>query len=280
MFEITALALLVPEWLLSGNHFIYHALNGLAGHSLVFDRLLGLGLSSDLVKAAVISGCFLFAWLSGDEPYITAGRRKILLITLVSSVLVLSTTKTISKMVFLPRPYVTSERSFHMEGDQLVETPRKEFNVPLDEEIDKSYREMTIGDINDNDLRSFPSDHAAFFLCIAAGIWMACRRAGIVAVVWTLSVPLAAKMIFGQHTPLDIAAGAAIGLAVLFSMQWLLSKFGGKLLDPVASWTLKNTALSAALLFIVLFEVASTLDDVRQIGKAGKDIVKHVAGRT
>jgi hypothetical protein len=36
--------------------------------------------------------------------------------------------------------------------------------------------------------------------------------------------------------------------------------------------------MSAALVFIVLFEVTNTLDDVRQIGRFGKDAVRHVRG--
>ena len=92
-------------------------------------------------------------------------------------------------------------------------------------------------------------------------------------------MPLAAKVVLGQHFPLDIVVGAGIGLLILFAMQFLLGKWGNRVLDPVAAWTMKNSALSAALLFIVLFEVTSTLDDVRQVGTVGKDVAKHMIGR-
>src|SRR5690348_5437428 len=128
------------SWITGANSYLYHMLNGMAGQSWVFDHVLGLGLSSNLVKAAVIGACFMFAWLSGDDRVVTAARRKVLLITLISSVFVLGATKTISKSVFLPRPYVLSERSFHLENDQLVETPRVNFNVPFDDETEKSYK--------------------------------------------------------------------------------------------------------------------------------------------
>jgi membrane-associated phospholipid phosphatase len=280
MFDFPAAIVVAPRWLTTANDSLYHSLNGLAGHSPIFDQLLGLGLSSNLVKAGLISACFLFAWMSGSEPYITAARRKVLMITLLSSVLVLATTKTISNMVFLPRPYVTSEQTYHLDGDRLVEGSRATFRVPTDAETQKTYREMLTGDVDDNDLRSFPSDHAAFFFCIALGIWMAHRRAGLVALLWTALVPLLAKMVFGQHTPLDIAAGALIAVVVLLTMQWVLARVGDRLLEYVASWTLRNTALSAAILFLALFEITNTLDDVRQIGKVGKDVTKYVAGRT
>lgn len=279
LFSLGLIFLGQNHWLWNANTYIYHAFNDLAGRSWVFDNIYGLALSSNMVKAGVIGACFMFAWLSGDDAAKIAVRRKILLITLLSSVFVLATTKPLSKIVFLPRPFIQSEHSFHLEGDQLVETPRLEYNVPFDEESQKSYRELEHGQIVENDMGSFPSDHAGFFITIALGILLAYRRAGLVAVLWTIFVPIGAKVILGQHFPLDILVGAGIGVLILFSMQTILGKWGNRLLDPVADWSMKNSALSAALLFIVLFEVTSTLDDVRQIGKVGKDVAKHMIGR-
>ena len=279
IFFDPAAFLLQSDWILSVNNYLYHALNGLAGQSFAFDRLLGLGLSSSLVKAAVIGACFMLAWLSGEEASITAARRKILLITLISSVMVLAATKTVSKYVFLPRPYVLSERSFHLNDRQLVETPRVDFRVPFDDDSEKSYRELKQGEIISNDLTAFPSDHAGFFFCIALGIFLAYRRIGTIALLWTIFVPLGAKIILGQHSPLDIVVGAGIGAGVLLITQFVAGRWAGRWVDPVVKWTMNNSALSAALLFIVLFEVTNTLDDVRQVGKVGKDVVKHMIGR-
>ncbi len=269
----------VSDWILSANNYIYHALNDLAGQSWVFDHVLGLGLNSNLIKAAVIGACFMLAWLSGEDASITAARRKVLLITLLSSVMVLAATKTVEKYVFLPRPYVLSERSFHLSGRQLVETPRVDFRVPFDDDTEKSYRDLRHGEIISNDLTSFPSDHAGFFFCIALGIFLAYRTVGTVALLWTIFVPVAAKVIFGQHSPLDIAVGAGIGAVILLLMQFIARKWANRLIDPIVKWTMNNSALSAALLFIVLFEVTSTLDDVRQVGKVGKEVANHMLGR-
>jgi membrane-associated phospholipid phosphatase len=274
-----ALLLSGTDWLLNVNYEMYHALNGIAGRSFVFDKLLGLGLSSNLVKAGVIGACFLFTWLAGEDAGKLAIRRKILLITLVSSVFVLATTKSLSKSVFLPRPYVLSEKTYHLDGDQLVRSPQVEYNVPFDHESEKNYQELQHGQIIQNDLESFPSDHAGFFLTIALGILLAYRRAGMIAVGWTILVPLAAKVIMGQHSPLDIVVGAGIAVLVLVTMQTLLGKFGGRVLDPIVGWTLRNSALSAALMFLVIFEVTSTLDGVREVGKVGQEVAKHMVGR-
>lgn len=279
IFSDLAAVLAQSDWILNANNYVYHALNDLAGQSFVFDRLLGLGLSSSLVKAAVIGACFMLAWLSGADESITAARRKILLVTLVSSVLVLAATKTVSKYVFLPRPYVLSERSFHLDDRQLVATPRADFRVPFDEETEKNYHALQQGEIMSNDLTSFPSDHAGFFVCIALGIFLAYRTVGTLALLWTIFVPLAAKVILGQHSPLDIVVGAGIGALILLLMQWVAGRWGGRVFDPAVKWTMNNSALSAALLFIVLFEVTNTLDDVRQVGKVGKEAAKHMLGK-
>jgi len=273
------LLLSAANWVWSADYAIYHVLNGLAGRSFVLDKFLGLGLSSNLVAYAL--GVALNAILParGGDAVKIAARRKILLITLISSVFVLATTKSLSKSVFLPRPYILSEKTFHLEGDQLVETPHVDYNVPFDKESEKNFRELQHGQIIDNDLESFPSDHAGFFLTIALGIFLACRRAGLLALGWTIFVPLAAKVILGQHSPLDIAVGAGIAVLVLTTMQMILGRFAGRVLDPIVGWTIRNSAISAAILFIALFEVSNTLDGVREVGKVGKDVVKHVVGR-
>jgi membrane-associated phospholipid phosphatase len=267
------------SWIWNANIQIYNALNGLAGHSWYFDALIGLALSSNLVKAGVVGACFMYAWSSGKDAIQISVRRKILLVTLISSVFVLATTKSISKTVFLPRPFILAEKTFHLEGDQLVETPQLEYVVAEDEETEKSFFDLKRGQIEQNDMGSFPSDHAGFFFTIALGIFLAYRRVGLIALAWTVFVPLAAKMILGQHYPLDILVGAAVGTLILLALQFLFRKLGNRILSPITDWTMAHSALSAALLFVVLFEVCNTLDGVRKVGRLGKDAAKHMVGR-
>lgn len=269
----------LSERVLDINNYLYHCLNGMAGQSWLFDHVMGLGISNNLTKAAVIGACFMLAWLSSGEATVVAARRKILLITLFSSVFVIATTKTISKNVFLPRPYVLSAKTYHLDGTQLVEDRPLEYNVPFDDDAQKSVKDLNDGRIIGNDLESFPSDHAGFFLCLAVGILLAYRAVGIVAILWTVFVPLAAKMIMGQHSPLDVVVGGAIGIAILLVMQFLMGRFANRLLDPVVRWTTLHTALSTALLFIVLFEASNTLDNIHTVAKTGKEVAKHLIGR-
>lgn len=255
---------------------LYEAINGLAGRSWYFDQLVDLPLESNLVKSALVGACFLFVWISGKNEADIARRRKILLITVLASVCVIATTKTLSKTVFLPRPFIQSQKVFHLEGDQLVESPRLEYRVPLDDESQKSFKELQRGEVIQNDLGSFPSDHAGFYMTLAFGIFLACRSVGLLAVLWTFFITLGSRVVTGEHSPLDIMAGSAIGIAVLLSLQLIIGRFGKRFLDPIINWTLRHSALSSALIFLFVFEAVNTLEDVRHIAKVFVEIAKHL----
>ena len=128
-----------------------------------------------------------------------------------------------------------------------------------------------------NDLGSFPSDHAGFYFALALGIFLAHRRAGALALAWTLLVILLSRIATGMHSPLDIAAGAGIGAAVLLSLQVLLGRWGRKLLNAVSGWTQRYPGLAGALLFLILFEAASTLENARHAAGVAKDMIVRVA---
>lgn len=239
------------------------AINGLAGRSWLFDSVVAFFQDNDLAKAGVIGCCFLAAWYGGKTGNGTNARRKILLATLVAAVFVIGTTKVLSHTIFLPRPEIQSQKIFRLEGDQLVEMKRIPVRIPLDEISQKDYRALLSGDVQTNDLGSFPSDHAGFFLAISLGIWLASRRLGLIALGWTLFVILAGKMIGAHHTPLDIAAGGAVAMAELTLIQFVARKPLSRWFDKLTGLTLRYSALSSAIIFAVVFEVSSTLVHVR-----------------
>jgi len=238
-------------------------INGLAGRSWLFDSIVAFFLDNDLAKAGVIGCCFLAAWYGGKSSDGTNTRRKILITTLIAAVFVITTTKVLSHTIFLPRPEIQSQKIYRLQGDQLVEMKRMPVRIPLDESSQKDYRALLNGDVETNDLGSFPSDHAGFFIAISLGIWLASRRLGLLALGWTLFVILAGKMISGQHTPLDIAAGAAVAIGELAVIQYAVRKYFSGWLDKLTGLTLRYSAMSSALVFLVAFEVSSTMIHIR-----------------
>src|SRR5207249_10936436 len=83
-------------------------INSVAGRSWLFDSIVAFFLDNDLAKAGVIGGCFLAAWYGGKSVDSTNARRKILITTLIAAVFVITTTKVLSKTIFLPRPELQS----------------------------------------------------------------------------------------------------------------------------------------------------------------------------
>jgi membrane-associated phospholipid phosphatase len=245
------------------NDHLLLRINGLAGRSWLFDSLVAFFQDNDLAKAGVVGCCFLAAWYGSKSDSGTSARRKILIATLIAAVFVITTTKVISHTIFLPRPEIQSQKIYRLEGDQLVEMKRMPVRIPLDDTSQKDYRALLSGDVETNDLGSFPSDHAGFFIAISLGIWLASRRLGWLALGWTCLVILAGKMIGAQHTPLDIAAGAAVAVAELAVIQYVLRKRFSGWLDKLSGLTLRYSALSSALIFLVAFEVSSTMIHIR-----------------
>jgi PAP2 superfamily. len=251
-------------------------INGLAGRSWLFDSVVAFFQDNDLAKAGVIGCCFLAAWYGGKSDKSTNVRRKILIATLIAAVFVITTTKVLSHTVFLPRPEILSQKIYRLEGDQLVEMKRVPVRISLDDTSQKDHRALLSGDVDANDLGSFPSDHAGFFLAISLGILLASRRLGLLALGWTFFVILAGKMIGAHHTPLDIAAGAAVAVGELALIQYVLRKYFSGWLDKLAGLSLRYGALSSALIFMVAFEVSSTMIHIRAFLGLLSAMRKHV----
>lgn len=260
---LSSILILLAGRLTDLNDQLLLGINSLAGHSWLFDSIVAFFQDNDLAKAGLIGCCFLAAWYGGKTKDGTNNRRKILIATLVAAVCVITTTKVLSRTIFLPRPEIQSQKIYRLEGDQLVEMKRIPVRIPLDETSQKDYRALLSGTVETNDLGSFPSDHAGFFLAISLGILLASRRLGLVALGWTLFVILAGKLIGGHHTPLDIAAGGAVAIAELSVIQYVARNRLSGWFDKLTGFSLRYSALSSAIIFAVIFEVSSTLTHVR-----------------
>jgi len=260
------------------NDSVYRLFNGLAGRSWFFDSLFSLSVENDLLKAGLIGACFFAVWFGKTSQAEAMAARKVLLTSLIAAVLVLTITKTISHMVLLPRPYVLSQKAYHLDGDELVEYGRVQYRVPAGDVNQQKYSALMNGDVSDNDLGSFPSDHAGFFVTISLGILVVSRRVGGLALGWTLFYILAAKLITGQHTITDIVAGSAVGVGVLSLLLSAVKTRMGRLLDSISSWTDRHSAISSALIFVIVFEVSSTLYHLPSILKLAVSAGKRALG--
>ena len=256
---------------------LYLALNGLSGRSWLFDSLVALAIDNALVKAAPVAAAFLFAWYRRDAAERPASRRA-LLATLASLLFVLAATKAIAGGIFLPRPFILSQPTYALEDAALVESPRLAYRTPQEGFSHGRYERLREGEIEENDLASFPSDHAAFFFALALGIFFADRRAGAFALGWTLVVICGSRIVTGTHSPLDIGAGIAIGGAIVWAAHAAARRVLKRPFDAVAGWTARWPGLTAAFLFLAMFEAANTLENARDGARAAKKIAERAVG--
>jgi len=256
----------------------YAALNALSGRSWYFDMLVALPMDNTLVKAGPIGACFCYAWFADAEPGEAKRRRRVLIVTLLSIFFVVATTKTMSREIFLPRPFVLSQPVFVIDDAQLVPAERLEYRVPLGGQNRDRHEELQRGEVVQNDLGSFPSDHAGLYVALALGIAFACRLAGFIALGWAVFVILLSRIVTGMHSPLDIVAGATIGAGWLLACQLVFSRWLRRIAEPIAGLSLRYQGLAAAVLFLVLFEATNTLTNVEGLLWSAKEMVDRVRG--
>ena len=264
------------EGLTAISNGLYELCNGLVGRSWLFDSLVALAQTNQLVKASLLGGCFLAAWYGERDDAALRRKRRILLVTLMACVVVMATTRTISTHVLLPRPLVQSQRIFHLEGNRLVESAPLPYHVPLDDGNRAKFRDVKNGNVMSDDLGAFPSDHAGLYVTLALGILMSSRSLGWLALAWTFFVLLGSRVITGLHSPLDIVAGAAIGAVILLLLQHVFAgTWGRRGMHAVVNWTLEHPAAATVLLFVVVFETANTLQNVQPLLDVGAAVARQ-----
>ena len=268
----------VLDSLVSVSDRLYLLLNGLSGRSLLLDTLIALPIDNDLVKGGPIGACFLYAWFAGASEREIRRKRSILLLTLFASLLVLAITKNMGDNVLSPRPLVRSQAVWLLEDGRLAPVKQLDYRRPLVGEAGDRDDSLRRGDVHPNDLVSFPSDHAAFFTILSVGIALAALPAGLVAIFWSIIAIMSSRIVTGMHSPLDIAVGALIGLVVLLPVQVVGRRFAGGVIDKASGLTIRHQALAAALVFLVVFELASALDNVRDLIASAGRIADHYGG--
>lgn len=85
---------------------------------------------------------------------------------------------------------------------------------------------------------SFPSDHAVMAGAVAAGVWLANRRLGIVTAA--LAVLMAFTRVYvGAHFPLDVTVGLLVGAGVALASYLLVRPLVVRLVEQLARTPLR-----------------------------------------
>ena len=247
--------------------------NGLSGRSFTLDGLLDLVVSNPVAKAGPVIACFAYAWWSSANEAAQTERRRILVVSLLSVFLIAPIMKAVSTDGFAPRPLVRSEQVYTLTSDGALRAlPETEYRAPATGDAAQRYDKLKTGEIESNDFGSFPSDHAALFLALAFGIFLACKSAGVVALAWTTVCTLGARVIMGLHWPADIIAGGAIGIGFLLAFLTIsrllprsISELPVRMADRWPGW-------AGAVIVLALMEVANAMNTLERLAELASSV--------
>jgi undecaprenyl-diphosphatase len=212
-------------------------LNSYANRWQPFDSCVLL-LRTNLLKGGVITALVWWAWFrtKGDQKR----TRAVILSTLVAAFGAMFTARGLSLVLpFRNRP---------------IHNPEMEFQLPYG----------MVREVLDR-WSSFPSDHAALFYCLAAGLCLVSLRLGIVALLQTVVVISFPRLYLGLHYPTDILAGAIIGLAwcLVANMTFVRNL----VVPPAMFWLEKHPMSFYAAFFLLTEQIATIFEDARAVAQ-------------
>ena len=178
---------------------LFHWINGLAGELTVLDQVMEWVVSDYLVPVS-LALTLIGLWFAGSNRLARQRHQIGVFVALTSMALSSLAVFIINSAYFRPRPFVDHDVTLL-------------FYQPTDS--------------------SFPANPIAATFGIAAAIWVVNRRVGTALLLWT-SLYGFARVYAGVHYPLDIIAGALIGIVITFLVFKLRD-----LLEPIPTWVIK-----------------------------------------
>jgi undecaprenyl-diphosphatase len=218
-------------------------LNSLVQKSGGFDQILVLISSNSLIKGVVVIAGFWSLWFHDTKqqnPALQRDSRTTLLTTLLICAPMLAAIRIMATLLpYRVRPVLVQE--LHLA------------------------RAATLDVNNLAKWSSFPSDNAALFLGLAAGLYLVSRRMGIAMYIYTSIFILLPRLILGIHYPSDVVVGALIGILVvqLVRVQQVRSFMTGL---PFRILDVAPGAFYAGL-FVLTFLTADLYDPARNAVK-------------
>jgi undecaprenyl-diphosphatase len=109
---------------------------------------------------------------------------------------------------------------------------------------------------------SFPSDHAALFGCLASGLFLISRKAGIFATAYAVVVIMLPRIYMGLHYPSDLLVGYALGALCVWSASRELAM--NRVVAPVYDWCMDRPGFWYPLFFLLSVQIVTLFDEIRQ----------------
>lgn len=212
----------------------------LAGQkSALFDYLMHAVVASALVKGALLMAVFWGLWFAGGDELSVRRSRETLLATLIGAVLAMAVTKGLEAALPLKLRPINAPGFLYLPPD------------PPQGILDF--------------WSSFPSDHAALFAALVAGLWFVSRSLFFFMSLYILVLVFFPRIYLGLHYPVDVAAGAALGIFAATLCNW--PKIRPKITEIFITWSEKYPASFYGLAFLFWFEVGTVFGNLRRMLK-------------
>lgn len=253
---------------------LFHAANAMVDRSFTFDALLALVLDSALLKGGPIVACFMCAWWHQSAERRQSVTRKTLLLTLCALFIIAPVMKVVStNMPMSPRPLVAAANvSVLVNGAMITRGPigYRSPDTGLAAELSQKVAEGTIAN---NDLFSFPSDHAALFATFAGGIFLAVRGAGLAAFAWAVLGIFLPRVATGLHWPSDMIAGALAGLMILGLVLIVGRSLFDQALTSLLALAERHPSWSQSLIVLAVLETASAMSTLSRLAELARGVI-------
>lgn len=210
-------------------------LNTLVGASELFDKFVVTLVRSDIVKGGLVTGLLCYVWLVSDQK--SNDYKCIFVRSIVGAIAAVAA----GRFLQLTLPYTAR---------------------PLHDAQIKFAPPATIKSSALSSWSSFPSDHAVLYFAVSTAVFLADRRIGIVAFLWTIVFTCIPRLYVGYHWPSDLIAGAIIGCVVMWlsfrtPMPTIVSR-------AVIHWREHHPASLYLFGFLVALQTATVFNDARR----------------
>jgi undecaprenyl-diphosphatase len=128
-------------------------------------------------------------------------------------------------------------------------------------------RPLGMGKTTIEEWSSFPSDHAVLFFALSQGIYFVSWKAGIFAFVYTVMVIALPRIYLGLHYPIDIFAGAVLGITMVMIGNKFLTQ--SKPLKRITNFSSSNPEMFYPLFFLLTYQIADMFEDTRHLVRVG-----------
>ena len=216
--------------------WVFHLINGQAGN-WALDWVAIFASRTYLFNGAIIMAAYWYIWfLPGSHQ----DRREKIVLALIGAIITLIVARGFASILpYRVRPLYALDVGYlspHLPSGQTI----------------AGYEDWS----------SFPSDQAALFFALAAGLWRCSRPLGVLAILVAIIGVCAVQIYLGIHYPSDVIAGAALGVLCVYATARIGSN---RLTRTILAFERDFSPAFYAAMFLVTFEIGSLFDDVRQL---------------